>query len=166
MESIMPRKLHQGFFKPKNPKKYKGDVTNIFYRSGYELRVMKYLDENTNVLSWSADGLGANCEPTKKSGIAIPYISPVDNKVHRYYVDFYAEIRTITGVQTFLLEVKPQKEVVEPKKPKTVTKRYITEVMKYGINQAKWTSAEDYCRIKGWQFRVLTEAEIFGKKNK
>lgn len=159
-------KTHKGFFKPKNPQKYKGDPTNIFFRSSWERKVMYYLDQNTNVISWLCDGLGADCSPTFRSGIAIPYISPVDNKVHRYFPDFIAEIKTETGIRTYVLEVKPYKETVPPKQTKGVTKRYITEVMTYGVNQAKWKNAVDYCRVNGWEFRILTEADILGKKHK
>jgi len=35
----MSKKYTQGFFKPKYPEKYKGDPTNIVYRSGYELKI-------------------------------------------------------------------------------------------------------------------------------
>ena len=40
------RILVQGKFRPKNPSKYKGDPTNIIYRSSWELTVFKYLDNN------------------------------------------------------------------------------------------------------------------------
>lgn len=157
--------LKQGFFKPRNPKKYNGDPTNIFYRSGWELRVMKYLDENTNVISWTCDGLGSDCAPTSKSGLAIPYLSPIDNRIHRYYPDFLAEIKTADGIKTYLLEVKPKAQTQQPVPSARKTKRYITEVMTWGVNQAKWKNAEDYCRNKGWEFRIITEEDL-GLKNK
>jgi len=159
-------KPKKGRYRPKNPSKYRGDPTNIIYRSGWELRVMKYLDENTNVISWSSDGLGPDNKPNERSGLAIPYISPVDNRVHRYFPDFVCEIRTTDGeVKTYLLEVKPKKETVPPTPPKKQTKRYITEVMTYGVNQAKWRNAEQYCKEKGWEFRVITEDHL-GIKHK
>jgi len=43
-------KTYKGLFKPKNPKKYNGDSTNIIYRSSWELRVMKWLDEHPKVV--------------------------------------------------------------------------------------------------------------------
>ncbi len=42
--------LHQGYFKPKNPQKYKGDPTNIIYRSGWELKFMLYVDSHPEIL--------------------------------------------------------------------------------------------------------------------
>lgn len=143
----------QGFFKPKNPKKYRGDPTNIVYRSGWEKRVMESLDDNLNVVSWGSEE------------IVIPYKSPVDNRIHRYYVDFYVEAIDKSGsVKTMLLEVKPHAQTLEPKRPKRNTRRYLTEVVTYGVNQAKWKAAEEYCSHMGWQFMILTEKELFNKK--
>ena len=68
------------------------------------------------------------------------------------------------GKKIMLLEVKPAGQTQAPQVQKRKTKRYITEVMTYGINQAKWKAAEDYCRDKGWEFRLVTESDLFGKK--
>jgi hypothetical protein len=148
----MTHNYKQGFFKPQNPKKYIGDPTNIVFRSGWEKRVMDWLDTNRNVIRWGSEE------------IVIPYVSPVDNKVHRYFTDFYVEAVGRDGeTRKMLLEVKPKAQTQEPKKPQRTTKRYITEVMTYGINQAKWKAAEDFCRNKGWEFRVITETDLFKK---
>ena len=145
----------QGFFSPKFPKKYIGDPTNIVFRSGWERRVMQSLDENTNVLRWASEE------------IIVPYISPIDNRPHRYFVDFYVEARAIDGsVKKMLLEVKPAAQTQPPKSPKRRTKRYISEVMTYGVNEAKWKAAKEFCRDKGWEFRIITEAELFKKPTK
>jgi hypothetical protein len=142
-------KTYKGRFSPKNPQKYKGDPTNIIYRSGWERKVMKYLDENNAVLEWSSEE------------IAIPYICPTDNKRHRYFPDFLVKARMKDGsIQTMLWEVKPKKETKEPKKKKRVTKQYITEVMTWGKNNAKWKSATEYCLDRGWTFRLITEDEL------
>lgn len=140
---------YKGKFSPKNPKKYRGDPTNIVYRSLWELRVMKYLDENTAVVEWSSEEL------------AIPYLCPTDNRWHRYFPDFIVKVRKSDGTsQTMILEVKPRKETVEPKKKKKVTKQYITEVMTWGKNQAKWKAATEYCADRGWFFKLITENEL------
>ena len=70
---------YQGKFKPKNPSKYKGDPTNIVYRSSWELKLMMYLDTHPNVLKWGSEE------------IVIPYESPVDGRMHRYFPDFFVE---------------------------------------------------------------------------
>lgn len=151
----MTTNYKQGFFRPKYPQKYAGDSTNIVYRSGWERRVMQSLDENTAVIKWSSEE------------IVIPYISPVDNKMHRYFVDFYVEAKTVDGsIKTMLLEVKPAAQTQKPKQQQRRTKKFISEVMTYGVNQAKWEAAKTFCENKGWEFKILTEHELFLKKNK
>jgi hypothetical protein len=145
----------QGFFKPKFPKKYIGDPTNIVYRSGWEKRVMQSLDDNLNVVRWASEE------------VVIPYISPIDNRPHRYFVDFYVEAKLADGsIKKMLLEVKPAAQTKPPKAPKRRTKRYLSEVMTWGVNEAKWKAAKEFCLDKGWEFRIITEAELFKKPTK
>lgn len=106
---------------------------------------MEHLDTNLTVLEWSSEE------------IVIPYLSPVDNKYHRYFPDFF--VRTKTGAM--ILEVKPMSQSVAPEVKKRKTKSYITEVMTYGVNQAKWKAADEYCKDRGWKFKVVTEKDIF-----
>lgn len=142
-------KTHKGRFSPKNPQKYKGDPTNIIFRSGWERKVMKYLDENNAVLEWNSEE------------IVIPYICPTDNRRHRYFPDFLVKARMKDGsTQTMIWEVKPKKETREPQKKKRITKQYITEVMTWGKNQAKWKAASEYCLDRGWTFKLITEDEL------
>lgn len=143
------RHYKQGYFKPNNPQKYRGDPTNITYRSGWEKLVMISLDNNPAILEWSSEE------------IVIPYISPLDGKPHRYFPDFYAKAKTKDGgIQHQILEIKPKKETLEPKKKKKITEAYVYEVTTWGKNQAKWAAAEEYCRKKGWTFRILTEEHL------
>lgn len=145
----------QGFYKLQNPQKYKGDAENIVFRSGWEKRVFDWLDEHPQIVEWSSEE------------IIIPYISPVDNRMHRYFPDVYAKVQTNNGtIKEMLIEIKPLAQTKEPVKPKRKTKRYITEVFTYSVNQAKWAAARTYCEKKGWEFQIFTEAELFGKKDK
>lgn len=138
---------YSGRFIPNNPKKYLGNSTNIWYRSLWERRVMVHLDSNSSVIGWSSEE------------IVIPYLSPIDSRYHRYFPDFF--VKTDTG--TMILEVKPLNQSILPvKKNNKMTKRYLNEVMTYGVNQAKWKAAEEYCGTRGWKFKVLTEKELFG----
>jgi TnsA endonuclease N terminal len=140
---------YSGRFRPKNPKKYVGDPTNIIYRSSWECRVMRWLDDNPNIISWASEEL------------SISYLSPVDNRIHRYFPDFLVKVKTKDGKsKTLLLEIKPKKQSVEPVKKKRVTKQYIYEVATWGVNQAKWKAAEDYAKDRGWEFKVLTEEHL------
>lgn len=139
-------KYHQGKYKVKNLQKYIGDPTNVFYRSGWEQKAFCYFDMNPEIIKWGSEE------------IIIPYISPVDGRYHRYFPDVW--IKTSNG-DKFLIEIKPFKQTIEPEKKSRVTKKYITEVMTYGINKAKWTAAEQYCKKKGWKFMLLTEKELY-----
>lgn len=142
-------------WKPKNLKKYKGDFNNIWVRSSWETKVFKWLDSNENVLSWSSEE------------IVIPYLSPIDGKYHRYFVDAYAEIRSSDGkIVEYLIEIKPYNQTKEPEVKKRITKNYINEVYTWGINSSKWKAANQYCKDRGWTFKILTEREIFGLNGK
>ena len=72
---------YRGKYKPENPNKYVGNYSNIVYRSLLERRFMVFCDRNPNILKWASEEM------------AIPYISPMDNRVHRYYVDFIIEVK-------------------------------------------------------------------------
>lgn len=140
---------YSGIFKPKNPAKYAGDPNNIIYRSSWEARVMTWLDKNPGIITWASEE------------IAIPYYSPVDSKWHRYFPDFIVKVKTQDGkTKTMMLEVKPKKQTEPPVKKSRVTKQYITEVATWGVNQAKWKSATEYCKDRGWEFKILTEDHL------
>lgn len=111
--------------------------------------MMNYLDNNPAVMEWSSEET------------VIPYVSPVDGRYHRYFVDFWVKAKGKDGTtKVMLFEVKPKHQTKEPTKKKKVTKQYITEVMTWGVNQAKWAAAEEYCADRGWTFRLITEDEL------
>lgn len=140
---------YKGKFRPVNPKKYKGDPSNVIYRSRWELVLMKKLDEHPDVLEWSSEE------------IVIPYRSPIDGKLHRYFPDFYVKRKNREGViESIIIEVKPYAQTLEPKVQSNITKRYIQEVHTYGINKSKWTQAQEYCKDRGWKFMIFTEHEL------
>ena len=140
---------YKGKFSPKNPKKYRGDPTKIIYRSLWELRAMKSFDENINILEWCSEE------------VAIPYISPIDNRYHRYFPDFIIRMKLPNGdIKTMMLEVKPKAQTTEPKLQTKKTRRYITEVTTWGVNKSKWEAAREYCLDRGWEFKLITEVEL------
>ena len=142
-------KFHKGRYKVKNPEKYVGNVNKVVYRSSWELKCMNYFDRNPNVIQWSSEEL------------AIPYISPIDKKMHRYFPDFVIQVISQDGSKkTLMIEVKPEKQTKPPQKRKRTTQRYIQEVKDYGINTAKWEAAQEYCADRKWEFKILTEREI------
>jgi hypothetical protein len=140
---------YKGKYQPINPKKYKGDPTNIVYRSLWERTFMKYCDTNENILEWFSEE------------IAVPYRSPIDNKIHRYFPDFYIKVKESNGsIKKYLIEIKPKKQTIEPIPQKRRTKGYIYEVYEYAKNQAKWKAAEEFCKDRGYEFKVLTEQDL------
>lgn len=140
---------YKGYFKPRNPQKYRGDPTNIIYRSRWELKFMAYLDEHPKVVEWSSEE------------IIIPYRSPVDNRIHRYFPDFFVKKINSAGlVESAIIEIKPASQARPPEKPARVTKRYINEVFTWGVNEAKWKAAQDFCADRKWTFHVFTEKEL------
>ena len=140
---------YSGRFTPSNPQKYVGDYKNIIYRSSWECRVMNWLDKNPDIISWASEEL------------IIPYISPADGQRHRYFPDFIVKVRTKDGkLKTMILEIKPKYQTQPPVQKKRITKQYINEVATYGVNQAKWRAAEEYCLDRGWEFKVITEDHL------
>ena len=140
---------YKGKFRPSIPKKYVGDYRNIIYRSLWELKFMKYCDSNQNILEWGSEE------------IIIPYISPLDNRPHRYFPDFYIKVRENTGqIKKMIIEIKPKRQCIEPKVQKIKTKSYVREVCEYVKNQAKWEAATDFCKDRMMDFKVLTESEL------
>jgi hypothetical protein len=142
---------YKGKFMPNNPHKYKGNPANIVYRSRWELKLMADLDKHPDVLEWSSEE------------IVVPYISPMDNKIHRYFVDFWVKKKNYSDskVEVVLIEVKPKGQCVPPKvqsgKP---TKRYLNEVHTWGVNSAKWKAATNYAKDRGWKFIIMTEDDL------
>ena len=140
---------YKGKYKPSYPKKYKGDHTNIVYRSLWERKFMVYCDKNENILEWGSEE------------VVVPYHSPIDNRYHRYFPDFYIKVRESNGkIKKMIIEIKPFKQCVEPKVQKKKTRGYIYEVMEYAKNQAKWSAAKEWSLDRGYEFKVLTENEL------
>ena len=140
---------YKGKYQPSYPKKYKGDPTNIIYRSLWERRFMIYCDTNEKILEWGSEE------------IIVPYRSPIDNRYHRYFPDFYIKVKDKNGkIKKMIIEIKPYKQCIEPKVQKRKTKGYIYEVVEYAKNQAKWEAAREWCLDRGYEFKVLTENEL------
>jgi len=140
---------YKGKYKLSNPQKYKGDPTNVVYRSLWERKYMKYLDLHEHILEWSSEE------------IFIWYKSPIDNRPHRYFPDFYVKEKMSDGsVQKYLVEIKPKKQLSPPKEPKRKTKNYLYETYEYARNQAKWKYAKEWCEDRHYGFKILTEDEL------
>ena len=140
---------YSGKYQPSNPKKYKGDPSNIIYRSLWERKFMRYCDITENILEWGSEEM------------YVWYRSPIDNKAHRYFPDFYIKVKESTGrIKKYIIEIKPQRQTTPPPKPKKQTKGYLREAYEYARNQAKWEAAKEWCLDRGYEFRVFTEKEL------
>lgn len=140
------RQYSQGRYNLKNPAKYAGDKNNVIYRSGLELRFFKFFDKNPDIIQWVSEEF------------IIPYLSPVDNKMHRYFVDVVIKNKSN---QVFMVEIKPDSQTRPPKQGKRKSKTVlIEEHLTYAINSAKWNAATEFCNKKGWEFTTMTEKDL------
>ena len=140
---------YKGKYKVRAPYKYKGNPTKVVYRSSWELKFMNYCDTNINILEWGSEEM------------YVWYRSPVDNKPHRYFPDFYIKARESNGqIKKYIIEVKPQRQTKPPAKPKRQTRGYLREAYEYAKNQAKWKAANEWCVDRGFEFKILTETEL------
>lgn len=151
-------RFRQGYYMPSHPEKYIGDPSKIIYRSSWEYRFCKYCDDTSEVLSWSS-------EP-----VAIPYISPVDNKEHSYFVDFYMKLSKPDGPVEYLVEIKPSKSLKPPAMPEGLStinrlKTYNRAATDWVINRAKFKAAQEFSRINNKHFIIVTEEFLFKRVN-
>jgi hypothetical protein len=147
---------YKGRFRPKYPEKYKGDPTKITYRSLWEFKFFRFIDGHPDVLWWASEEF------------VVPYMSPIDGKMHRYFPDVVLHKKMADGsLETLMIEIKPKKQTIPPdisKRNATPTgrlsRRYLNEVKTYGVNEAKWKAARRYCAERGWNFQLFTENEL------
>ena len=133
---------YKGQYIPENPKKYRGDSHRIVYRSLWERKFMVYCDTSNSIIEWGSEE------------VIIPYLSPWDGRIHRYFPDFYI-------IKKMIIEVKPKSQCKPPKaEPKRKTKRWFNEVKTWGINEAKWKSATEWCNNNDMEFKILTEDHL------
>jgi hypothetical protein len=139
-------KYRQGVFTPKNKEKFIG--TSAMFRSGLELRFMRFCDNNPNVIKWSSEN------------VIIPYISPFDNKTHRYYVDNFVMIKEDSEVKKYLIEIKPFRQTKPPTTKYKKKKHLIYEQKQWVINSCKWKAAIEYAKRTGCEFKIITEKDL------
>lgn len=155
IKSLQPRKsrsgkspFKQGYYKPLFPLKYCGKMP-IIYRSSWEYRVCKFLDESSSVIRWSSECM------------KIPYYSMLDEKQHEYFPDFYFEYKAGDTVRKIVVEVKPKKDLTAPKKPKNETPKSIANYKRaaetYIKNMEKSRACKAYCDKHGMEYKFVTE---------
>jgi len=135
----------KSIYKPSNPEKYMGDPNNIICRSSWERHFCRWCDLTPDIVKWASEEF------------SIPYLSPKDGRIHRYYPD--ALIQRKDG-KKYLVEIKPKRQTKPPVKKDRVTKTYINECLTYEINKAKWAAAKEFALDNGVEFLILTEDEL------
>lgn len=152
MSSKRPNESYKGKYTPRHPEKYKGDPNLCIFRSLWERKFMTFCDDTPSVIAWSSEE------------IVVPYISPIDGRKHRYFVDFWVKVKAKDDtVREYLIEVKPKAQTKQPESPKSkrISKSKITEMKNWMVNNAKWAAAKRVCEDRGWEFKILTEDNLF-----
>ena len=136
-------------YTPIYPSKYQGNTKHIICRSSWERKLCQWCDMNNSIISWASEEF------------SIPYVSPKDNRVHKYYPDYLIKVKEKNDmIKTYVVEVNPYKQTRPPKTPKRKTKSYLTECVTYAVNQAKWKAAKEFCEDHRIEFKVVTEKEL------
>lgn len=150
-------KYKQGFYELVNPQKYIGDPSKIIYRSSWEFRFCRYCDLSDNVVGWSS-------EP-----FSIPYISPIDNKEHKYWIDFFIRISRNNKEQNYIVEIKPEASLKKPTFSGTQTMKKLKifnyEAKLFLVNTAKFLAAKRHAESIGYKFIIATEEFLFSNFN-
>ena len=146
----MARQFYQGKFVPSNPNKYRGDYRNICYRSSWEYKAFKFCDITTGILAWCSEET------------VIPYVSPLDGRLHRYFMDLKIWVKDKSGgIRIILVEIKPYAQTIPPvKKSGKRSSVYLEECKTYAVNSAKWQATTELCKVNGWSFVKWTEKDL------
>lgn len=130
----------QGYIDPESCKKILPEVKyeRIIYRSSYELKFIIWLETSSKVKQWASE-----C-------FYIPY-KFIDGSTHKYYPDYFVEM--VDGTK-MVIEIKPYNQTIKPVNENCwAAKEYIK-------NKCKWASAIEFCKSKGYVFKILTEKTI------
>lgn len=149
----MSGNYHQNVYYVKNKHKYIGLSDKIFYMSGWEYQFFLKLEDNPNVIKWSANTF------------SLDYYLETDGKWHKYYLDVYAEISNNGKQDKYLIEIKPDAQVREPLLPKKkhpkAMEGYKRRFLEYRRNLAKWRTAQAYSSSRGMTFLLITEKAYY-----
>lgn len=144
----------QGVFHPQalnseGVRKYIGTRPPIF-RSSYERNCFLLLEKHPGVKSWSSETT------------TVPYISPLDQRKHTYFVDLtFTAMAEDGSLETFIVEVKPYSQTIPPvKKPRQRLDTFNTQAKTWVINVAKWNAAYAFAKKHGYKFYIWHEQGI------
>lgn len=142
-------KTHQGTFIPMNPDKYIGNVSKIYYRSGWEFEFLKFCDRDNRIIRYSSES------------VHVPYMNPIDRKAHRYFIDIYLEMIDSGGkLVKWWIEIKPDKYTKFPTEPKRKSAKAMANYKRHYettlVNIEKFKSAKYWSKQMGCNFGVAS----------
>ena len=131
----------QGYINPESCKKLFPQMKHekIIFRSSYEKKFVAWLENNPDVKYW-----GSEC-------LRIPYFYPKDGKTHSYYPDYVVQMQDNT---LMVIEIKPSSQTTKPVNENT----WVGEA--YYKNMCKWKATMEFCKNKGYKFKIITEKTI------
>ena len=134
-------RYQQGYVNPESCKKLFPQMKHerIIFRSSYEKKFIYWLENNPAVKYW-----GSEC-------LKIPYFYPPDGKTHSYYPDYFVQMEDGTCL---VVEIKPSSQTKKPVNENS----WVGEA--YRKNMCKWKATMEFCKAKGFQFKVITEKTI------
>ena len=142
------KEYRQGVYRPVNSFKYSGHG-NPRYLSSWELKFFKWCDRNPHVVKWSSES------------VCLPYVSPVDGKMHKYFVDNVVHINEGGKIVKDLIDIKPSKQTRPPKSHGNKKRSTVVyENVQWNVNQAKWLAARDWASKNGYIFQIVTEKDF------
>lgn len=134
-------------YRPLNPEKYVGDISNIIMRSSWESKFAHFCDTNPKVIKWGSEIK------------AIPYFSMVDSKMRRYFPDFWVLVQGKDGTdKRLLIEIKPRAQILPPKSKRANTLR--EQTITWQRNQDKWRAAREFAAKTGFEFILMDEHSL------
>jgi hypothetical protein len=140
----MASKFARGKFQMSQPDKYVGTKVPT-YRSSWELSFMKFCDTNISVQKWASEA------------VQIPYRDPLTGRQTVYVPDFFIQyVDKLGKMHVELIEIKPASQTILER----VGKNKYNQAQ-FVKNQAKWASANLWCKQQGIKFRVVNENDLF-----
>ena len=91
---------------------------------------------NENIVEWASEEF------------CIPYLSPLDGRVHRYFPDFLIKVKERNGsTKTYVVEVNPKDKLNHHKESQKVTKSFINEAKTFEVNSLSGEQQQNGVKI-------------------
>ena len=144
-------RTQKGRYRVKNLKKYVGDPTRVYFRSGWELKFCNWCDTSPQVVAWGSEV------------VKVLYRLPNDKKgrVRTYYVDFAIRAKKRGGgFINLLIELKPSNQLSPSKKAKMDRRRMMYELKNYIKIAAKQEYAIQHAKRVGMEYQIWNEKDL------